>query len=229
MKPYRGIFFDLDHTLWDYERNALETLQDLFNEYQLAAREVEFTKFHQQFNSVNAALWYQFDRGQITSEVIRQNRFKQVLEPFGIQDNDLIEAISANYLISCPKKPHLIPGTEATLDYLSSRYILTIITNGFEEIQQMKLVSGNLHRYFAHIITSQRAGHRKPAPEIFDYALQLNGFQPGEALMIGDNPVTDIQGALNAGLDAVYFNPAGQEELPGVRTISALSELPLFL
>ncbi|RAW00645.1 YjjG family noncanonical pyrimidine nucleotidase [Pseudochryseolinea flava] len=226
-KKYKSIFFDLDHTLWDYETNAKITLQELYLQYELLAKGVhEFNAFHKKFQEVNAALWYHFDRGAITSEVIRRERFKQILEAFDAHEEKLCEDLSHDYLNTCPLKGNLMPHAHETLAYLSQRYSLTIITNGFEEIQQRKLTAGNLHQYFNHIITSQTAGHRKPAREIFDFALTLNKVSANEAMMVGDNLVTDIGGARNAQIDGVFYNPEklSHEERP-FREITSLSEL----
>jgi YjjG family noncanonical pyrimidine nucleotidase len=208
MKKYKCIFFDLDHTLWDYERNSMQTLQELFLQYQLDRKGINlFSEFFQKFRQVNLELWNRFDCGEISSEVIRRERFKQILFSFNAYEEKLSEDLSRDYLITCPTKCNLMPGAIETLEYLAGHYSLTVITNGFDEIQNIKLTSGNLHQYFDHIITSQKAGHRKPAKEIFDYALRMNAVQHHEAVMIGDNLVTDIGGAKNASIDSVLFNP----------------------
>jgi len=207
-KKYKVIFFDLDHTLWDYETNSCETLKELYTQYDLQAKGVTTTEdFLQTFREVNAALWVLYDQGLIDSEVIRKERFKKVLSPFGAYEEKLCYEISHEYLHTCPKKGNLIPHAYEILEYLKAHYALSVITNGFEEIQHLKLASGNLQGFFDHIVTSQKAGHKKPARQIFDYALGLNGIACHEALMIGDNLVTDIGGARNAAIDAVYFNP----------------------
>lgn len=217
-RKYSCIFFDLDHTLWDFERNSEETLQELFNAYALPEKGVaNFQTFFQQFRKINAELWHLYDHGKITSEVIREQRFKQILAAFNVHDEVLTQDLSYQYLHTCPKKNHVIPGAIETLEYLKGNgYQLAIITNGFEEIQHTKLASGKLTSYFNNVITSQQAGHKKPAREIFDYALELNSVRAHEAVMIGDNLVTDIAGARNANVDAVYFNPdkvAHEEEV----------------
>ena len=207
-KKYKVIFFDLDHTLWDYETNSNETLKELYTQYDLQAKGVtSHAHFLKEFREVNAALWVLYDQGLIDSEVIRKERFKKVLMPFGAYEEKLCYEISHEYLNTCPKKGTLIPNAYEVLEYLKAHYALTVITNGFEEIQNLKLAAGNLHGFFDHIVTSQKAGHKKPAPEIFHYALDLNGIDSHEALMVGDNLVTDIGGARNAAIDAVYFNP----------------------
>jgi YjjG family noncanonical pyrimidine nucleotidase len=208
MKKYKCIFFDLDHTLWDYETNSMHTLQELYAQYQLELKGIAaFTDFFRQFRMVNLSLWDLYDSGKITSDVIRHERFKQILEAFGAYEEKLSEDLSRDYLSVCPTKCNLMPGAVETLEYLSGQYSLTVVTNGFEEIQNIKLTSGKLHRYFDHVITSQKAGHRKPAREIFDYALKMNGASHYETIMIGDNLVTDIGGARNASIDTVLFNP----------------------
>lgn len=207
-KNYKCVFFDLDHTLWDYETNSMLTLQELFVRHALESRGVTvFDEFFQKFRTVNLTLWEQYDTGRITSDVIRRERFKQILEAFGAFDEQLSEELSAEYLTLCPTKCNLMPGAVETLEYLAAHYSLTVVTNGFEEIQNIKLSSGNLHQYFDHVITSQKAGHRKPSREIFEYALRVNGAVNADAIMIGDNLVTDIGGARNASIDAVLFNP----------------------
>lgn len=208
-RKYSCIFFDLDHTLWDFDRNSEETLQELFIEFALEAKGVVgFQEFLQLFRKVNAELWHLYDHGKITSETIREQRFKKILAEFNVHDEVLIKDLSYEYLHTCPKKSNVIPGAIETLDYLrNSGYQLSIITNGFEEIQHMKLASGKLTSYFNNVITSQQAGHKKPAREIFDYAMKVNQVSPQQAVMIGDNLLTDIAGARNANVDTVYFNP----------------------
>jgi YjjG family noncanonical pyrimidine nucleotidase len=230
-KNYTCVFFDLDHTLWDYDTNSRETLCELFEHYNLAAHGVEdVERFIVQFNTVNLELWDRYDRGLIDSTVIRHERFKRILEPFNCAEETLCEALSADYLRICPTKGNVMPKAVETLEYLSGRYNLAIITNGFDEIQRVKLASGNLARFFNHVITSQNAGHRKPAREIFLHALALNKACCEEALMIGDNLLTDIGGARNASIDAVFYNPARLKhdaEVP--YEIGALEELRQIL
>ncbi|MEJ1238595.1 YjjG family noncanonical pyrimidine nucleotidase [Chryseolinea sp. T2] len=206
-KKYCTVFFDLDHTLWDYETNSCDTLKELHNTYELSTRGItDVQLFLNQFRTVNNELWDLFDTGRIASDVIRKERFQRILGHFGVRDEKLDRDLSADYLDQCPRKGQLMPYAIDVLDYLAGRYRLAVITNGFDEIQQLKLAAGNLHKYFNHIITSQTAGHRKPAREIFEYALQHNETQCHEAIMIGDNLITDIGGAKGANIDAVFFN-----------------------
>lgn len=225
-RHYKSIFFDLDHTLWDYEGNAREMLLELHTEYKLAEREIPFGEFHQHFKVINVELWDLYDRGLIDNEVIRTQRFLKVLARFNVADEKLNATLSHEYLHGCPKKCNLVPYAESVLSYLSENYRLTVVTNGFEEIQHVKLMSGNITHYFDHVVTSQKAGCKKPARGIFDYALAVNGLGCREVVMVGDNLVTDMGGARSACIDTIFYNPAALVHSAEVdHEINCLSEL----
>lgn len=228
-RNYKCIFFDLDHTLWDYECNAREMLLELHVAHKLEGRNIAFDDFERQFSQVNLELWQLYDNGLITNEVIRTHRFKKVLAHFDVEDELLNMALSQEYLYGCPKKRNLMPYAKEVLDYLSAYYALTIVTNGFEEIQSVKLLSGNITHYFDHVVTSQKAGYRKPAREIFEYALSVNKLRSDEVVMIGDNLVTDIGGAANARIDTIFYNPAAimhsQDVSHEIRCLSELQQI----
>lgn len=208
MKSYRSILFDLDHTLWDYETNSTETLQELFNQHQLVEQGVpSFSDFLKTFVSVNTQLWTLYDTGQLHRDVIRYERFHKIMLELGIDNYDLSLKLSDEYVDMSPKKGTLMPNAIEVLDYLYPRYPMTIVTNGFDEIQSTKLASSGITSYFKSIVTSARAGHKKPAKEIFEFALAESGFESHETVMIGDNLLTDIGGARNASLDTVFYNP----------------------
>lgn len=208
MNSYKSIFFDLDHTLWDYETNSRDTLLELYHQYTLEAKGINtFEAFLENFKVVNGQLWHLYDHGKISSEIIRKERFKQILEKFNAYEENLSANLSEDYLYNCPKKGNLMPHTIEALEYLSKQYSLSVITNGFEDIQRLKLESGNINSYFDHIITSQKAGHKKPAKEIFEFALKTHSIEAAHAVMIGDNLLTDIAGAKNASIDTIFYNP----------------------
>lgn len=229
-RGYKSVFFDLDHTLWDYECNARETLRELHNAYNLGDKGIPFDDFHQHFTKTNFALWALYDLGKIDNTAIRDQRFKKVLEHFQVSDAKLSATLSHEYLYACPKKSTLVPHAREILTYLSKSYSLTLVTNGFEEIQNVKLLSGNITHYFDHVITSQKAGYKKPAREIFDYALSVNKMMCHEVIMIGDNLITDMGGARNACIDTVFYNPAAVAHTEKVsHEIRCLSELQNIL
>ncbi len=206
-KTYRHLFFDLDHTLWDFERNSDETLLELFTEFALH-RLLNYEAFRAEFAVVNRQLWQRYDQHKLDKEGLRQLRFQLVLAKFGLQDDALAQQLTGVYFARCPTKPHLVPHSRELLDYLAPRYKLHIITNGFDEVQATKLKSAGIDHYFDKVLTSENSGHRKPQPEIFALALQWAGAALPHSLMIGDNLDTDMAGAIAAGMDTLYFNPA---------------------
>ncbi len=228
---YKCIFFDLDHTLWDYETNSRDTLLELFERQDLMHQGiVDFDEFHRTFKQVNQELWFLYDHGKIDGAVIRNQRFQKILERFGVNKAELAMRLSEDYINESPKKGKLMPGVHDTLRYLAAAYPLTIVTNGFNDVQHTKLTSGGLTPYFRHIVTSERAGFKKPARGIFEFALDANGVSAEEAIMVGDNLLTDIAGARNASVDAIFFNPDRVEHKEDVtREISSLEELCSFL
>lgn len=212
MKKYTCLLFDLDHTLWDYETNSEQTLKVLFLQYGLEQKGVtSFPYFFETFVRINTNLWNLYDKGLIGQDVIRLERFHKVFVEAGIEDYALSLKFSVEYLAELPKRENLLPHAKETLEYLhKKKYPMIIVTNGFDEIQATKMSSSGIHHYFKNIVTSQRAGNKKPSKEIFEFALNEAGHKPIDAIMIGDNLLTDIAGARLAGLDTVYFNPSRQ-------------------
>jgi YjjG family noncanonical pyrimidine nucleotidase len=227
MKSYKCILFDLDHTLWDYETNSEITLTALFSQFALQKRGItSFKFFFETFNRVNTGLWDLHDKGLIGQDVIRLQRFHKVFTEAGLEDYALSLEFSSEYLRELPKQNNLLPFAKETLEYLASKYPMVIVTNGFDEIQGTKLNSGGIRHHFSTIVTSQRAGKKKPSREIFDFALGEVGHVCADSIMIGDNLNTDIAGARSAGIDTVYFNPIGKLHKEQVtHEIKALSEL----
>jgi YjjG family noncanonical pyrimidine nucleotidase len=208
MKEYKVVLFDLDQTLWDFNQNSFETLTELYKQHELVQLGgLSFPQFHQAFQSVNAHLWDLYDRGQLDRNVIRYQRFSLIFESISVRNEAIADKLSADYLKLSPTKSHLVEGALDILNYLKERYPLYVVTNGFTETQTTKARSGGIQDYFQSIVTSEMAGHKKPAKGIFDFVLNLGGFSHHEAIMIGDNLLTDITGAADAGIDTVHFNP----------------------
>lgn len=226
MQKYRTIFFDLDHTLWDYEKNSVEALSDLYHKYELnQAKEITLPAFLATFNKVNHKLWNNYNKGHINRDEIRKSRFDRILKNFGINNMEKSLKISEEYISICPTKTNLFPYTIETLDYLKERYQLFILTNGFDDVQHVKINASKLAPYFEGVVTSD-SGHRKPSREIFDYAVDKAKTSHEESLMIGDNLSTDIAGAHNAEIDAVFFNPEKRVHKATVSyEISCISQL----
>lgn len=208
LRKYKHLFFDLDDTLWDYRTNARETVSELYWKYKFnEVGQFSEEEFATEFMNVNAELWHEFDRGRIKKERIRKERFQMVLDRLGYSDGQLGQRLNNDFMRICPTKSNVPEGTKEVLHDLSDNYHLHIITNGFVEVQHIKLKSGGLTQFFDQVIISETVGIKKPDPLIFDHALQTAGAEPDHALMIGDNLETDIKGAINAGIDQVFYNP----------------------
>lgn len=227
MQKYKVILFDLDHTLWDYEKNSQETLNEIYVNYKLNALcGFSFDQFHDRFGRVNSGLWRQYDHGLIDRTTIRQERFHRILKHFRIQDTELALRLSDDYLSLCPTKTNLLPHTHDVLSYLKQKYDLYILTNGFDDIQEVKLSNSNLKSYFSGMVTSETIGHRKPSKEIFDHALEVAGSTCNDTLMVGDNLLADVLGAKRASIDSVYFNPLRKVHRENIHLeINCLSQL----
>lgn len=228
---YKCVIFDLDHTLWDYDSNCAEALLELYEKNELKKRGVtSFESLLGVFTELNTQMWDQYDMGFIQRDVIRYQRFHRILLALGIDDYHLSLSMSSEYVALSPTKKNLLPNAKAVLDYLDKKYKLIIITNGFEEIQSVKLSSSGIASYFDTVVTSETAGHKKPAKEIFEYALNANKLTPNEVIMVGDNLNTDIKGAHNAGIDSAYFNPGKKPHQHQMKyEISDLIELKSIL
>ncbi len=227
VKQYRHLFFDLDHTLWDFHTNSNLALSQLFVKYGLEERlKVSEEAFRATYLQVNNALWAQYREGSVDKITLRKERFKQALAAYDVEDENLGVTLDREYLEISPYQTALVPYALEVLDYLAPRYDLHILTNGFTEIQDVKLSRGGLKPYFKYIITSESIGVNKPHAPIFSEALRRTGALQGESLMIGDNLEADIIGARNSGIDQVYFNPEGEPHREEVTfEIQSLKEL----
>ena len=207
-RKYRHLFFDLDHTLWDFEANAKETLQELCEVNALGEKGVtDFEQFFKRYSYHNEQLWLRYTSGTIRQDELRWKRMWLCLLDFKIADEPLARSLAVQFLERLPNRKNLFPYTVEILEYLKDKkYILHLITNGFESVQHNKLSNSKLTEYFEEVITSEKANSLKPNKEIFEFALQITGAKSSESIMIGDNIDADIKGAMNAGMDTVFVN-----------------------
>lgn len=228
---FQHIFFDLDRTLWDFESNSFDTLVELFQKFDLEKRGVISAKwFIEKYRLNNENLWNKYRKGKITKDYLRDVRFSMTLEEFGIFDQDLSSKLGNAYVVNSPKKTKLFPHTLSILKYLTKKgYHLHIITNGFQEVQIIKLEHSSLISFFKQIITSEEAGVKKPNPIIFKYALEHANSILENSIMIGDDLEVDIIGAKNFGISQIYFNRnqlTHNEEIDyEIRCLSQLREI----
>ncbi|MCP4553532.1 MAG: noncanonical pyrimidine nucleotidase, YjjG family [Bacteroidetes bacterium] len=211
-KRYKQIFIDLDRTLWDFDKSALKTFQDIYHNYHLKEFGIlSLEIFLKSYNKHNDILWNYYRKGEIKKEVLSIKRFQLTLDEFKIDDLFLASRIANDYVTKSPLNVVLFPYTHEILAYLKKKYQLHLITNGFEEVQQVKLDSAKLRKYFTEIITSEKAGSKKPEAQIFEYAFDKTGADATESLMVGDDLAVDIVGARSVGMDQLYVNYNGTQ------------------
>lgn len=232
MKQYQHLFFDLDHTIWDFETNAKETLQDLYSQHALVERGInDFDAFFNHYSFHNERLWDKYTKGLIKQDELRWKRMWLALLEYKIADEQLSRQMAIDFLNLLPTKKNLFPHTIEVLDYLRNKnYVMHLITNGFEAVQHNKIRNSNLDQYFTEVITSEASNSLKPKKEIFEFALQKSGAELFTSIMIGDNQEADIQGGINAGMDTVFVNHL--KVIPTVKatyTIEHLQELENIL
>jgi putative hydrolase of the HAD superfamily len=207
-KKYKHLLFDLDKTIWDFERNSESTIREIYGLLDLKGKGIDdFDAFHRVYEGHNLKLWELYRKDAIKKQELMVKRFADALVDFGVREPETAASFSAKYLEILPTRTGVFEGTHEALEYLAARYSLHIITNGFSEVQFTKLEHAGLRKFFTHIIISEDAGAKKPDKAIFDYALRVTDAEAAECLMIGDDIEVDLLGAKNAGIDQVFFNP----------------------
>lgn len=230
MKRYRHLFFDLDHTLWDFETNSRETLRDLHRSERLTERGIpDAAEFIEAYEEINQGLWQRYELGHIDRHVLRVLRFRNTLLRFGVKDERLADRMGRDYLALTPKRKTLMPGAGELLADLAPRYRIHIITNGFHEVQEEKIASSGLGRHLDLVLSSEMAGAKKPDPRIFRAALERTKATAQESLMIGDSAAADIEGARNAGWDQAHFAPNGDGDERATYVLRGLNDLRAIL
>jgi YjjG family noncanonical pyrimidine nucleotidase len=227
----KDIFFDLDHTIWDFDRNAQETLHDLYHKYrfdQLTGTSTSDT-FIETYTVNNHRLWDLYHHGKIDKQTLRKSRFADTFTQLGLSPSLFPLMFEEEYLAICPTKTNLFPHAHETLAYLQSKYRLHLISNGFKEACEMKLANSKLSDYFQTIVISENVGVNKPDPAIFHYAINNGAAAIDTSVMIGDNIDADIRGAQNVGIDAIFFNVIGVEKPTDIKhMITDLKELQSY-
>lgn len=231
MSRYKHIFFDLDRTLWDMETNSHATLLELAEKHKITERGIySVSDFIEKYKPINDQLWLDYSQNKVAKEILRYERFRRAFKLFDIEDEDLIVAFGNDYVSYGPLKNSLVPHTIAVLEYLFPKYELHIITNGFQEVQGVKMKNSNIDKYFKQVITSEMAGCLKPAQGIFSYALNKANATVENSIMIGDSLEADVVGARNSGIAQVYYNPDKKSHTETITyEINCLSDLKNIL
>jgi putative hydrolase of the HAD superfamily len=203
---YKHILIDLDDTLWDFRRNSKIAMQEIYNDYELIKYYDSFESFYDVYMTKNHQLWEQYAKGEITKNYLSLERFLYPLRIVGCENVELAQKLGTDFLYRTTMQTNLVEGAIETLDYLKSKnYTLSIISNGFIEVQYTKLRRSGLLPYFTNIFLSEEIGYQKPDIRFFQAVLEKLEAKPSDCLVVGDNLQTDIQGAQNANINSVYF------------------------
>ncbi|MFQ3181453.1 MAG: putative hydrolase of the HAD superfamily [Polaribacter sp.] len=198
----KHVFFDLDHTLWDFEKNSELTFEKIFKENFVTVNIDEFLAI---YKPLNLKYWKLYREEKVSKEELKYSRLKNSFDAVKYKISDeLIDKLADDFIENLANFNYLFDGTFELLEYLKEKYTLHIITNGFEEIQSKKMINSKIHHYFDQIITSESVGVKKPNSKVFEYALEIANAKKENSVMIGDSLEADIRGALGAGLRAIY-------------------------
>lgn len=221
------VFFDLDHTLWDFEKNSALTFKKILSRNEV---QVDLTDFLNTYSPINLAFWKLYREEKITKTNLRYQRLKTTFDAlkYPVSDN-LIDLLAKEYILHLSSFNHLLPHTVEILEYLKPKYKLHVITNGFQEIQEKKMKNAKIHGYFDQIVDSEMAGVKKPNPLIFELALKSAKASPEKSMMIGDNIEADILGAQAVGFHAIHFNAHNDPRHEYCEMIHDLSEIKTYL
>lgn len=208
MSKIKDVFFDLDRTLWDFEKNSEVALRIIFEEFNLGDYISSFNDFHNEYKKVNARFWKAYGEGKISQAELRAGRFRDTLAFFGVNNKTMGADMNAKYIAISPYQTHLFPSTkEVLLDLKEKNYRLHIITNGFKEVQHIKLQQSGLSEFFESVLCSEEVGKNKPHPSVFREAMNRAQTKAIQSIMIGDDFNADIIGAENVGICGILFDP----------------------
>jgi YjjG family noncanonical pyrimidine nucleotidase len=211
---YKNLFFDLDDTLWAFSQNARDTFEEMYQKYGYDRFFQSFQHFYTLYQRRNVELWEEYGNGQVTKEELNRQRFLYPLEAVGAGDATLAKNFSDDFFSVIPTKSKLMPHAREVLEYLSTRYNLYILSNGFQELQCHKMRSADIDHYFKKVVLSDDIGVLKPWPEIFHFALSTTQSGLRDSLMVGDSWENDITGARGVGMHQAFYDVTGKTELP---------------
>lgn len=223
----KDIFFDLDHTLWDFDKNSMLAFKRVFKKFKIT---IEFDAFLKIYEPINVEYWKKYREDKVSKENLRRGRLIDSFIFFDlIYTTEKIDEIADAYIQELPFDNHLFEGALEILDYLILKYKLHIITNGFEEVQHKKLKNSGIDRYFSTVTTSEEVGLKKPNPKVFLTALNKANSLPAQSVMIGDSLEADILGANNIGMQTIFYNYRNESISKKIKSIDSLIEIKNYL
>lgn len=203
---WKWLFLDLDNTLWDFDANAKEALKELYRRHSLHLHcDWKVEAFVDLYQDINAAYWRRYERGEVNKETLRTARFTDTFTQMGIPAAIQPKNIWQEYLEICPVMTITMPGALAAIKQLSTKYKIGLLTNGFQATQTVKIQSNGFDPYISFMQTSEQMGIAKPAADFFKEALGTAGISSEQALYMGDNWHTDVEGGCNAGLSTFWY------------------------
>ena len=223
----KDIFFDLDHTLWDFDKNSMLAFKRVFKKFKIT---IEFHAFLKIYEPINVEYWKKYREDKVSKENLRSGRLIDSFNFFDlIYTTEKIDEIADAYIKELPFDNHLFEGALEILDYLILKYRLHIITNGFEEVQHKKLKNSGIDHYFSTVTTSEEVGLKKPNPKVFLTALNKANSLPAQSVMIGDSLEADILGANNIGMQTIFYNYRNESISKKIKSINSLLEIKNYL
>jgi putative hydrolase of the HAD superfamily len=214
MAKYKNLFFDLDDTLWAFSENSRDAFEEVYQKYNFNLYFDSFEHYYTLYQARNLELWEEYAEGIVTKEELNKQRFYYPLQAVGVNDRELSERFSTDFFAIVPTKEKLMPYAKEILEYLKPKYNLYIISNGFRELQSLKMKASGIDHYFQKIVLSEDIGVMKPYPEIFNFALSATQSEVRASIMIGDSWKADITGARGVGMDQIYYNIENRMEFP---------------
>ncbi|MEN6617899.1 MAG: YjjG family noncanonical pyrimidine nucleotidase [Rikenellaceae bacterium] len=204
-KNYKYFLFDLDRTLWNFDANAENNISGLVEKYKLPVGDKK--AFFHTYEQINRKLWADYEKGMLSKERLRGERFYLTLLEYGIDDREFAENMGEEYLIEMPNQKELMPYAFEVLSALKARGAkMALISNGFKEVQYTKLKNSGIEHFFDAVMISEEQGVHKPSPVIFKRALTAIRGVKSESIMVGDDFANDIEGAMIFGIDQFFYN-----------------------
>lgn len=227
LKGITDVFFDLDHTLWDFDKNSALTFDKIFKINQI---EIDLNDFLDHYKAINLQYWKLYRDEKIDKDVLRFGRLNDTFSALNHRiEKDIVKKLSIDYITYLTDNNYLYDDAVAILEYLHKSYNLHILSNGFEEVQSKKLIKSNILHYFKTITNGEDVGVKKPHPQIFHYAIEKANTSISKSIMIGDGYEADILGALNIGMDVIFFDEFQKPVESHIKKINNLIELKNYL
>lgn len=227
LKGITDVFFDLDHTLWDFDKNSALAFDKIFRINEI---EVNLDDFLVHYKAINLQYWKLYRDEKIDKDLLRFGRLNDTFAALNYKvEKDIIQTLSTDYITYLTDNNHLYDNAITILQYLYKNYNLHILSNGFEEVQSKKLTKSHILHYFKTITNGEDIGVKKPHPQIFHYALEKANTSISKSIMIGDGYEADILGALNIGMDVIFFDEFQKPVEAHIKKIHNLIEIKNYL